>query len=73
MHAHDDFAVVLHPDMAFKMLQGVTTGIVGNCGSAPRRRRAASRFARAFHPPDALPRWDGHAGYFARLEARPPS
>lgn len=31
-HTHDDFAVLLHPDMAFKVCGGVTTCIVGNCG-----------------------------------------
>src|SRR5690349_19453900 len=33
VHSHDDFAVLLQPDMPFKVLQGVTTDIVGNCGS----------------------------------------
>jgi N-acyl-D-amino-acid deacylase len=32
VHTHDDFAVVLYPEMPFKVLQGVTTTIVGNCG-----------------------------------------
>ncbi|NJN52287.1 MAG: hypothetical protein HC809_11510 [Gammaproteobacteria bacterium] len=32
VHTHDDFAAVLHADMAFKVRGGVTTCIVGNCG-----------------------------------------
>jgi N-acyl-D-amino-acid deacylase len=73
VHTHDDFAAVLHPDMSFKTLGGVTTCIVGNCGFGAAPWRAASALARAFHPRDALPRWEGFGGYFARLEAHPPS
>src|SRR5215210_8015210 len=32
VHSHDDFAVFLMPDMEFKVGQGVTTDVVGNCG-----------------------------------------
>ena len=35
VHTHDDFAVVLYPDVAFKVEQGVTTVVVGNCGKGP--------------------------------------
>ncbi|VFR22430.1 D-aminoacylase [plant metagenome] len=31
-HAHDDHALVETPDMPFKILQGVTTVVNGNCG-----------------------------------------
>ncbi len=31
-HAHDDGAFFRHPDMTFKLAQGVTTVISGNCG-----------------------------------------
>ncbi|HVM98905.1 MAG TPA: D-aminoacylase [Caulobacteraceae bacterium] len=32
VHAHDDGAFIRHPDMAFKLAQGVTTCVCGNCG-----------------------------------------
>ena len=32
VHTHDDFALLLRPDMDFKILGGVTTVVVGNCG-----------------------------------------
>jgi N-acyl-D-amino-acid deacylase len=32
VHTHDDFAFVRHPDMTFKLAQGVTTCVCGNCG-----------------------------------------
>ena len=31
-HAHDDGAFLKHPDMTFKLSQGVTTVVNGNCG-----------------------------------------
>jgi len=31
-HAHDDGAFLRYPDMAFKLAQGVTTVVSGNCG-----------------------------------------
>lgn len=39
-HTHDDMAVIAHPDMDFKVSQGVTTVVAGNCGisAAPLRR-----------------------------------
>jgi N-acyl-D-amino-acid deacylase len=33
VHAHDDAAVVRDPRVDFKVMQGVTTDIVGNCGA----------------------------------------
>lgn len=31
-HTHDDHAVLCQPDMVFKVSQGVTTVVTGNCG-----------------------------------------
>ncbi len=73
VHTHDDFAAVLHPDMAFKACGGVTTCIVGNCGFGAAPWREASLMARAFHPHAELPEWRGTAGYLARLDQEPAS
>lgn len=73
VHTHDDFAAVLHPDMAFKVCGGVTTCVVGNCGFGAAPHRQAALMARAFHPHDTLPDWNGYAGYFAHLDANPPT
>jgi N-acyl-D-amino-acid deacylase len=72
VHSHDDFAVLLEPDMPFKVLQGVTTDIVGNCGSGVVPFEAGLKRFRRLHP-DANPSpWDGSAEYMARVdEARP--
>jgi len=32
VHSHDDAAVIANPGVDFKVMQGVTTDIVGNCG-----------------------------------------
>ncbi len=34
-HTHDDLAVLRRPDMDFKVSQGVTTVVSGNCGISP--------------------------------------
>ncbi len=72
-HTHDDFAVVFHPEMGFKVEGGVTTCIVGNCGMGAAPHAAASAVAQSFHPDSELPPWDGFAGYLAHLEAHPAS
>ncbi len=72
VHSHDDFAVLLEPEMPFKVMQGVTTDIVGNCGSGVVPFEAGLARFRRFHPAANPERWDGFAGYLARVdEARP--
>src|SRR4030095_6600487 len=73
VHSHDDFAVLLDPGMAFKVMQGVTSDVVGNCGSAAVPSRSAlARFGRL--PPGATPpEWDGFAGYLSRVTETGPA
>ncbi len=73
VHTHDDFAALLHPDMAFKVRGGVTTCIVGNCGMGAAPFAEAAVLARAFHPHATLPDWHGYAGYVDLLDRHPPS
>lgn len=73
VHTHDDFAVLLHPEMGFKVQGGVTTVVVGNCGLGAAPQPVARGMAAAFHPGATLPDWDGYAGYLARLDAEPAS
>jgi N-acyl-D-amino-acid deacylase len=72
VHTHDDFAALVHPDMAFKLAGGVTTCIVGNCGFGAAPHAAAAVMARTLHPRIALPQWQGYAGYMRLLEEQPP-
>jgi N-acyl-D-amino-acid deacylase len=73
VHTHDDFALLARPEMDFKILGGVTTVVVGNCGMGAAPWWPAIALARAFHPGHDFPKWDGYAGYLARLAAEPPS
>jgi hypothetical protein len=57
VHTHDDFAVLLHPDMEFKTRQGVTTNVVGNCGFGAAPHGVAALMAQAFHPGATLPEY----------------
>lgn len=72
VHTHDDFAVLLEPEIAFKVMQGVTTDVVGNCGSGVVPFDAGLIRFRRLHPGANPPRWDGFGGYLERVdEARP--
>jgi N-acyl-D-amino-acid deacylase len=73
VHSHDDFAVLLHPEMEFKVMQGVTSDVVGNCGFGAAPFPAAERMAETFHPGVRLAPWEGFAGYVRRLADAPPS
>jgi len=71
VHTHDDFAALLYPDMAFKVLGGVTTCIVGNCGMGAAPWGAATLLARVFHPDGDVPEYEGYGGYLDHLSAHP--
>jgi N-acyl-D-amino-acid deacylase len=73
VHTHDDFAAVLYPDMSFKLLGGVTTCVVGNCGMGAAPFPQAAILARAFHPGKSLPQWEGYQGYMTYLDQNPTS
>src|SRR5262245_57080044 len=73
VHAHDDAAVVFQPAMDFKIMQGVTTDVVGNCGAgvAPANDRFREMFVRGFGGilgESELP-WSTVAEYFDAVDA----
>ena len=74
-HTHDDQALLSQPDMGFKLSQGVTTVIAGNCGIS----LAPLREGLPLPPPlDLLdgrdrPRFGSMAAYFAALREAPPA
>jgi N-acyl-D-amino-acid deacylase len=72
-HAHDDGAFLRYPDMTFKLAQGVTTTVSGNCGfsaipaspgGGPASGGLLGRMAGEFTDLD---------GYFAAVMARGPA
>ena len=73
VHTHDDRALLSDPDMAFKASQGVTTVVIGNCGSS----LAPLPAGRPTPPPLNLfggPEWwrfPTVASYVAELEQTP--
>src|SRR5262245_8480832 len=76
VHSHDDFAVFITPEMDFKVAQGVTTDVVGNCGlgAAPfRSARSYLPFFGADPRATPLPSWDDYPGYLDAVDAEPPS
>ena len=76
-HTHDDGAMLRYPGMEFKLAQGVTTCVLGNCGFSVAPATGAARrlvegsaiLAVGDTPVD----WDDLAGYMARVEARRPA
>jgi len=72
-HTHDDQALLAQPDMSFKVSQGVTTVVAGNCGVSI----APLREGRPLPPPlDLLdmgerPRFGSFAAYFDALRRTP--
>lgn len=72
VHTHDDFAALVHADMAFKLVGGVTSCVVGNCGFGAAPHAAAAVMAKTLHPKIVLPPFEGYAGYMRQLEANPP-
>ena len=73
VHSHDDYAVLLEPEMPFKTLQGVTSDVVGNCGSGVVPFDAGLIRFRRMHPAANPEPWDGFAGYLERVDAVRPS
>ncbi len=73
VHTHDDAAVFLEPEMDFKVMQGVTTDVVGNCGMGVAPYPVAAAMFSNMHAGAKLPQWSGYAGYLAAVDRDPPS
>ena len=62
VHSHDDFAVLTTPAMDFKLMQGVTTEVVGNCGIGAAPYPALREHFGTFFGDAAMPGWEGYRG-----------
>ncbi|MFN0182700.1 MAG: N-acyl-D-amino-acid deacylase family protein [Aquabacterium sp.] len=74
-HTHDDLALLAQGDMSFKVSQGVTTVVTGNCGISLAPLLPGTPLP---SPLDLLksrssPRFPTLGAYFAALEASPPA
>jgi N-acyl-D-amino-acid deacylase len=72
-HTHDDQALLSHPDMSFKVSQGVTTVIAGNCGisAAPLMRDMALPMPLNLLDAPAEERFTSFAAYLDALRRTP--
>ena len=74
VHSHDDMLVLVEPDVTGKTMQGVTTVVVGNCGSGVvPYQRARDGLMRALDVPDEFPTWSSYPQYLDVLDAHAPS
>jgi len=74
-HTHDDQALFAQPDMAFKVSQGVTTVVAGNCGISAAPLKKGMKLPMPLDlldVPDAE-RHASFAGWVAALRALPPA
>jgi len=76
-HTHDDGAMLRYPGMEFKLAQGVTTCVLGNCGfSVAPATRAAGRMVSGnaiLNVGDTPVDWEDLTGYMAAVAARRPA
>lgn len=76
-HTHDDGAMLRYPGMEFKLAQGVTTCVLGNCGFsvAPGTRAARGLIegSAILSVGETPVDWTDLAGYMQAVEARRPS
>ena len=72
-HTHDDQALLAQPDMAFKVSQGVTTVIAGNCGISAAPIRPGMELPAPLNLIDGGPerRFTRFAAYMDALRAAP--
>jgi N-acyl-D-amino-acid deacylase len=69
VHSHDDFHVLIEPEVRHNILQGITTAIVGNCGFGAAGSEAGKIQMKAINEPSAdLPDWAGYAGYLDEVD-----
>lgn len=66
-HTHDDGALLAHPGLEFKIAQGCTSLVIGNCGFSAVPFGGPALWART----DAT--WDGLDGFRRVLAANPPA
>jgi N-acyl-D-amino-acid deacylase len=72
VHGHDDLAVLEEPDLVFKIGQGVTTSIIGNCGIGMFPFGPGLQHFRHYYPDAAPIDLSGFASYLQAIrEARP--
>jgi N-acyl-D-amino-acid deacylase len=73
VHAHDDYALFCEPKMRFKVGQGVTTEVIGNCGIGGFPFEPGLRHFAQYYPNAHPGPWGDFASYRRAVEAARPS
>src|SRR5215475_3860336 len=78
VHSHDDFALLDRPLCDFKIMQGVTTEVIGNCGFGAAPASAAYKnflqgFGAVLFGPLGQFSWETTDEFFRLFESRPSS
>ena len=71
VHTHDDGALLRHPGMEFKLAQGCTTVVIGNCGFSAAPAAIGQRDASNLI--GTPPTWSDLAGFAAEVAASGPA
>ncbi len=74
-HTHDDAALLRYPGMEFKLAQGCTSLVIGNCGfsAAPLRSGGPEPPGSGGLFSGVRAEWEDLAGYFKAVEAQRPA
>jgi len=74
MHTHDDIPIILDPHIPSKIMQGVTTSVVGCCGSSILPfKTAENRSKHGLGYEHLSASWSSHAEYMKYLDNDPAS
>ncbi len=68
VHSHSDCYLLIEPSAPSKVLQGVTTEVVGNCGASAAPRKGACKMPSDWQDKKYPGTWSTVAGYRALLE-----
>ena len=73
VHSHDDIALIVYPEMDFKVMQGVTTVINGNCGNNVIPRHGILERWQTRYPDNPIPEWNSYDDYIDLINSIKPS
>lgn len=75
IHSHSDISVLVNPKAESKIMQGVTTEVIGNCGlsPAPMRAEIKEHLKRQFLPSEFEWNWPNYSDFLETHEKNPSS
>jgi N-acyl-D-amino-acid deacylase len=73
VHSHDDFAVLMEPALSFKVRQGVTTVVVGNCGTGIMPFEVGLERFRRYYPAASPKAWRTFGQYMNVVQEAGPA